>query len=92
MSVVRFGENFKARPALEAAHVRIALDLDPPDFHRIFAGRAERRISTQRVVVFHDRADFRKQTRRPTVKSIAPFAIAATTDAAAAVRVAAAAA
>jgi hypothetical protein len=69
LGVVRFGEDFKARPALEAAHVRIALDLDPPDFHRIFAGWAERRIGTQRVVVFHDGADFRKQTPTPTIWS-----------------------
>ena len=63
-SLIRFGEDFQARPAFEAGYIGIALDPDAAELHWILACRAERRISTQRVVVFHDRADFRKQNRR----------------------------
>jgi hypothetical protein len=62
--LIRFGEDFQARPAFEAGYIGIALDPDAAELHWILACRAERRISTQRVVVFHDRADFRKQNRR----------------------------
>jgi hypothetical protein len=60
---IRFGEDFQARPAFEARHVRIALNLHAAKLHWIFAGRAERRISTQRIVVSHDRADFQNKNR-----------------------------
>ena len=62
--LIRFGEDFQARPAFEAGYIGIALDPNAAPLHWILASRAERRIGTQRVVVFHDRADFRKQNRR----------------------------
>ena len=62
--LICFGEDFQARPAFEAGYIGIALDPNAAPLDGILACRAERRIGTQRVVVFHDRADFRKQNRR----------------------------
>jgi hypothetical protein len=73
LRLIRFGEDFQARPAFEAGYIGIALDPDAAELHWILACRAERRISTQRVVVFHDRADFRKQNRRRHYEVDRPF-------------------
>jgi hypothetical protein len=65
--LICFGEDFQARPAFEAGYIGIALDPNAAPLHWILAYRAERRIGTQRVVVFHDRVDFRKQKPAATI-------------------------
>jgi hypothetical protein len=65
--LICFGEDFQARPAFEAGYIGIALDPNAAPLHWILACRAERRIGTQRVVVFYDRVDFRKQDPAGTI-------------------------